>query len=137
MGIASSDEKPRYKQILDKIFRKSRDLFNEQFLRNTVVEYMGKQSPMVSMPGADGDSKMDAFSQVTAHLLEAQFKSGKPLYPKFTARGQPQTTNTRNNYLRAARSIIADPIKINRRGEALITVLVLWKNGQLSIKRSP
>lgn len=137
MGIASSDEKPRYKQILDKIFKKSRDLFNEQFLRNTVVEYLGKQNPLQSMQGADADSKIDTVSQVTSYLMEAQFEGENPHYPKFTALQQPLTPENRDNYLRSARAKIADPTKLNRNGEAILMGLGLWENGQLSSKGSP
>ena len=52
---------------------------------------------MVSMQGADADSKIDAFSQVTSHLLEAQFESENPHYPKFTALAQPLTPDNRDN----------------------------------------
>lgn len=137
MGIASSDEKLRYKQLLDKVFRNARDLFNQQFLRNTTVEYMGKQHPMENMQGAQAESKIDAVSQVASHLLEEQFESENPRYPRFTALPQPLTPDNRDNYLRSARSKIADPTKLNRNGEAILMGLGLWDNGQLSTQNSP
>lgn len=136
MGIASSDEKPRYKQLLDKTFKNVRDLFNQQFLSHTQVEYMGKQYPLASMQGAQADSKIDVVSQVASHLLEDQFESENPHYPKFTALMQPLTPDNRENYLRSARSKIADPTKLNRNGEAILMGLGLWENGQLSTLHS-
>ncbi len=135
-GSASSDEKPRYKQLRDKYFKEARDLFNDQFLGNTQVEYMGEVHPLRVMQGAQGDSKIDIVSNVTSYIMEAQFEAENPCYPKFTALLQPLTKDNRENMLRSARSKIANPTTMNRNGEAILMGLGLWEDGHLSTEHS-
>ena len=131
-GSASTDEKPHYDLLRKKYFKAARDLFNQEFLQATQVDYMGEKHPMAGMQGADADSKIDAVSGVTAHIMEPQFEAENPHYPKFTALPQPLTRDNRDNLLRGARTKIANPTQLNRNAEAILMGLGLWKDGRLS-----
>lgn len=135
-GSASSDEKPKYKLLREKYFKEARNLFNEQLLTNTQVEYVGEQHPLQVMQGAQGDSKIDIVSNVTSFIMEQQFETENPCYPKFTALLQPLTKENRENMLRSARSKIANPMAMNRNGEAILMGLGLWEDGHLSTEHS-
>lgn len=135
-GSASSDEKPRYKQLRDKYYREARTLFNTEFLSKTIVEYMGEKHPLQGMPGAQNESKIDSVDAVTSYIMESQFEAENPHYPKFTALPQPLTKNNRDNTLRSARAKIAKPADMNRNAEAILMGLGLWENGRLSTEHS-
>lgn len=133
---ASSDEKPKYKQLRDKYYKEARDSFNKQFLAKTIVEYLGEGHFMQGMPGAQAESKIDSISGITSYIMEQQFENENAYYPKFTALTQPLTKGNRENLLRSARSIIANPTKHNSNGEAILMGLGLWENGRLSTEHS-
>lgn len=135
-GSASSDEKPRYKQLRDKYYREARTLFNTEFLSKTTVEYMGERHPLQGMPGAQNESKIDSVNAVTSYIMESQFEAENPHYPKFTALPQPLTKDNRDNMLRSARAKIAKPADMNRNAEAILMGLGLWENGRLSTEHS-
>ncbi len=135
-GSASSDEKPRYKQLRDKYFKEARALFNTEFLSKTIVEYLGERHPLQGMPGAQNESKIDSVSTVTSYIMESQFEAENPHYPKFTALPQPLTKENRDNMLRSARAKIAKPTDMNRNAEAILMGLGLWENGRLSTEHS-
>lgn len=135
-GSASTDEKPRYKQLREKYYKESRNMFNNELLAKTMVEYIGDKHPMQGMPGAQADSKIDAVSAVTSYIMEKQFELENPHYPKFSALQQPLTNENRENLLRSARAKIASPTTINRNGEAILMGLGLWENGRLSTEHS-
>ena len=90
-GSASTDEKPRYKQLREKYYKEARNMFNNELLAKTMVEYIGDKHPMQGMPGAQADSKIDAVSAVTSYIMEKQFELENPHYPKFSALQQPLT----------------------------------------------
>lgn len=135
-GSASTDEKPRYKQLREKYYKEARNMFNNELLAKTMVEYIGDKHPMQGMPGAQADSKIDAVSAVTSYIMEKQFELENPHYPKFSALQQPLTNENRENLLRSARAKIASPTTINRNGEAILMGLGLWENGRLSTEHS-
>lgn len=135
-GSASSDEKPRYKQLREKFYKEARELFNKQFLAKTVVEYMGEKHPMQGMPGSQAESKIDAVSAVTSYIMEQQFELENSHYPKFTALPQPLTVGNRTNLLTSARNKIANPASMNRNGEAVLMALGLWEDGRLCTEHS-
>lgn len=135
-GSASSDEKPKYRILRDKYFKETRNLFNAQFLSNTVVEYIGEKHPLQVMQGAHGDSKIDTISNVTSYIMERQFEAENSCYPKFSALPQPLTKDNRDNLLRSARSKIANPTQMNRNGESVLMGLGLWEDGHLSTEHS-
>lgn len=135
-GSASSDEKPRYKQLREKIYKEARESFNKQFLAKTIVEYMDEKHPLQGMPGAQAESKIDAVSAVTSYIMEQQFENENPHYPKFAALPQPLTSGNRANILSSARSKIANPAGMNRNGEAVLMGLGLWEDGHLSTEHS-
>lgn len=135
-GSASSDEKPRYKQLREKYYREARTLFNTEFLNKTVVEYMGEKHPMQGMLGSQADSKIDSVSTITSFIMEQQFEAENPHYPKFPALPQPLTRDNRENLMRSARNKIAKPTDINRNAEAILMGLGLWENGRLSTEQS-
>lgn len=135
-GSASSDEKPRYRQLRDKYYREARTLFNTEFLSKTIVEYMGERHPLQGMPGAQNESKIDSVNAVTSYIMESQFETENPHYPKFTALPQPLTRENRDNMLRSARAKIAKPTDMNRNAEAILMGLGLWENGRLSTEHS-
>ena len=135
-GSASSDEKPRYKQLRDKYYQEAKALFNEEFLSTTLVEYLGEKHPIESMPGAQEESKIDIVSAITSYLMEKQFEAENPHYPKFSSLQQPMTPNNRDNLIRSAKSKIAKPNAINGNAEAVLMGLGLWENGRLSTEHS-
>lgn len=135
-GSASSDEKPRYKQLREKYFREARDLFNREFLSATRVEYMGEQQPLQAMPGADADSKIDAVSGVASFIMDPQFESENPHYPKFENLSNALTQQNRKGNIDLALKKIADPTWQSRNGEAVLMALGLWEGGQLSTLHS-
>lgn len=135
-GSASSDEKPRYKQLREKFFKEARELFNQQFLTKTMVEYLGEKHPMQAMQGAQAESKIDAINAVTSYIMEPHFETENPYYPKFSNLQQPLTQDNRENLLRSARAKIASPATINRNGEAILMGLGLWEDGRLATDHS-
>ena len=135
-GSASTDEKPRYKQLREKYYKEARNMFNNEFLAKTMIEYIGDKHPMQSMFGAQADSKIDAVNAVTSHIMEEQFELENPHYPKFTALPQPLSKDNRDNMLRSARAKIAKPADMNRNAEAILMGLGLWENGRLSTEHS-
>lgn len=135
-GSASSDEKPKYRLLREKYFKDARNLFNEQFLGSTQVEYKGERHPLRVMQGAQGESKIDIISSVTSFIMEDQFEAENQYYPKFTALPQPLTKENRENMLRSARSKIVNPMTMNRNGEAILMGLGLWEDGHLSTDHS-
>ena len=141
-GDAPSDEKPKFKQLREKYYREARNLFNNQFLPKTVVEYMGEQHPMASMPGAQADTLIDSVSQITSFIMEQQFTNENPNYPSFSALPQPLcsyygSSSNRENLLRAARQKIASPSAAIRNGEAILMGLKLWEDGRINTEHSP
>lgn len=135
-GSASSDEKPRYKQLREKFFKESRDIFNSEFLSATIVEYMGEQHPMQGMPGAVADSKIDAVSGVASYIMNQQFNAENEHYPKFDALSSPLSLQNRKGFVDLALKKIADPLWQSRNGEAMLMALGLWANGRLDTNRS-
>lgn len=135
-GSASSDEKPKYRQLREKYYKEAREAFNKQFLAKTIVEYIGEKHPLQGMPGAQAESKIDAVSAVTSYIMEQQFENENPHYPKFAALPQPLTSGNRTNLLSSARNKIANPAGMNRNGEAILMGLGLWEDGHLSTEDS-
>lgn len=135
-GDAPSDEKPKYKQLREKYFKEARNLFNNQFLPKTIVEYMDEQHPMSGMPGSQAETLIDAVSGITSFIMEEQFCAENPNYPSFTALPQPLTASNRENLLRSARQKIASQTTQNRNGEAILMGLGLWEDGRLNTEHS-
>lgn len=135
-GDAPSDEKPKYRQLRDKYYKEARNLFNSQFLPKAIVEYMGEQHPMASMPGAQADLLIDAVNGVTSHIMEEPFCKENPNYPSFSALPQALAAQNRENTLRSVRQKIAQPATQNRNGEAILMGLGLWEDGRLNTERS-
>lgn len=135
-GDAPSDEKPKYKQLREKYFKEARNLFNNQFLPKTIVEYMGEQHPMAGMPGSQADTLIDAVSGITSFIMEEQFCKENPSYPSFSALSLPLTASNRENLLRSARQKIAQQTTQNRNGEAILMGLGLWEDGRLNTEHS-
>lgn len=135
-GSASSDEKPRYKQLREKFFKESRDLFNREFITATLVEYMGEQQPMQGLPGSEADSKIDAVSGIASFIMDAQFESENPQYPKFDLLSATLSLQNRKGIVDLAMKKIADPLWQSRNGEAMLIALGLWEGGRLNTLRS-
>ena len=135
-GSASSDEKPRYKQLRDKYYKEARDKFNNEFLSATTVEYLGEQHPLQGMPGTDADSKIDTISGIASYIMDKQFEAENPDYPKFEMLSAPLTQSNRKGLIDNALRKIADPTSQNRNGEAMLMALGLWEDGHLSTLHS-
>lgn len=131
-GSASSDEKPRYKQLRDKYFKSSRDAFNSEFVSSTHVEYMGSAQSISSIPVNNTDSKIDRINEIASHFMDAQFEAENPHYPKFTMLSAPLTPQNRKGNIDLALKKIADPASSSRNGEAMLIALGLWEGGRLS-----
>ena len=134
---ADTAQKPNYQTLRKKYFNESKKLFNQEFFTNTVVEYNGESQLISTLNIMNPASKIDAVNAITSSLMENQFTTENPDYPKFTMLPQPLAAGNRENMLKAARSLIANPNGINRNGEAILIGLGLWKNGTLSTEDSP
>lgn len=135
---ADSSQKPIYRQKIDELNKKARDLFNQEYVQITSVDYMGKELPLSGypLPGA-GASKEQVFSEVASLVFEEWFDNERPDYPKFT---QLNTPVTKDNYIRLVKQAlvkIANPELSNRDGEGILSGLGLWVPGMLNYDHSP
>ena len=135
MNSASNLEKPRYGLVKEDFFKVAREKFNAEFLQSCMVEYKGDLRPLSAL-NPHGESKIDMLSNVTSDILEDLFGRQISHYPKFTNLPFSLTKDNRENLMRAARQVIANPQCNNRNGEAVLYALGLWTNGYLSTDQS-
>lgn len=135
LNNASSIEKPNYRVVKDEYYKSAKDKFNVEFSQATEVEF-GRSKQTLNSFNQQGESKIDLLSNVASELLEKQFCTQNPDYPKFTNLQLPMTPSNRANLLAAARAVITNPQQGNRNGEAILHGLGLWTGGHLSTDSS-
>lgn len=135
---ADSSQKSVYRQKIDELNKKAREIFNQEFVLITKVEYQGKELPLNGYPlPGQGASKEQIFSTVASIVFEPWFNEERPDFPKFT---QLNTLITKENYdklIKQALTKIANPEQLNRDGEGVLAGLGLWVPGRLDYSHSP
>jgi hypothetical protein len=134
---ADTTQKPVYIQKIKTIFDNCRKIFDSEYLENTRVDYMGKQTILKAfpLPGA-GSSKMQIFDAVSSNLLENYFEAENPNYPKFTQLNGEVSKDNFDKLIKQALTKIATPQQSNRDGEAILSGLGLWVPGMLDVSHS-
>ncbi|SIQ53199.1 DUF6079 family protein [Pontibacter lucknowensis] len=135
---ADTSQKPIYKQKIQELNKKARDLFEQEYLQVTKVDYRGKELPLngYTLPGA-GATKERIFSEVASVVLEQWFSEESPYYPKFSQLISPVA---KENYLRLIKQAlfkISNPEQANRDGEGILNGLGLYVPGGLDYSHSP
>ncbi|WP_353102782.1 DUF6079 family protein [Myroides odoratus] len=135
---ADSSQKIIYRQKIDELNKKARDIFNQEFVQITQVEYQGKELPLSGYPlPGQGASKEQIFSTVASLVFEPWFNEERPNFPNFN---QLNTSITKDNYdklIRQALTKITNPEPLNRDGEGVLAGLGLWVPGRLDYSHSP
>lgn len=137
-GRSDSSQKAIYRQKIDEFQKKAINLFNQEYLQITKVDYQGKEFPMngFSLPGV-GSSKEQIFSEIASEIFEKWFEQETPHYPKFSQLALPNTKENIYGRIRSALSKVANPELSNRDGEGILSGLGLWLPGMLDYAHSP
>jgi hypothetical protein len=116
---------------------KCRNLFEQEYLQITTVDYCGEVKPIkaFSLPGA-GATKEQIFSDITSAVLSEWFNNENPDYPKFSLLNQPITKENLPKLIKQGLAKIINPEQANREGEGVLTALGLWVPGMLDINNS-
>jgi hypothetical protein len=135
---ADSSQKTIYRQKIDELNKKSRALFDHEYVQVTKVDYQGKELPLSGypLPGA-GSTKEQIFSDVASLILADWFEDERPNYPKFS---QLNAAISKDNFVRLVKQAlvkIANPESSNRDGEGMLSGLGLWVPGALDYNHSP
>ena len=135
---ADSSQKTIYRKKIDELNRKSRALFDHEYVQVTMVDYQGKELPLSGypLPGA-GSTKEQIFSDVASLVLADWFEDERPNYPKFS---QLNAAISKGNFVRLVKQAlmkIASPENSNRDGEGMLSGLGLWVPGTLDYSHSP
>ena len=134
---ADTSQKGIYKQKIEEIRLKSRNLFEKEFLESIRVDYMGKQTLLngYPLPGA-GASKILMLDSVASMVLEDYFETESPDYPKFTQLKGDISKDNFDKLIKQALLKIAVPHGSNSDGEAILNGLGLWVPGMLDVSHS-
>jgi len=135
---ADSSQKTIYRQKIDELNKKTRALFEHEYVQVTKVDYQGKELPLSGypLPGA-GSTKEQIFSDVASLVLADWFEDERPNYPKFS---QLNAAISKDNFVRLVKQAlvkIANPENSNRDGEGMLSGLGLWVPGSLDYSHSP
>nr|WP_314545276.1 DUF6079 family protein [uncultured Empedobacter sp.] len=135
---ADSSQKPIYRQKIDELNKKARDIFNQEYVQITQVEYQGKVLPLNGYPlPGQGAPKEQIFSTVASIVFEPWFNDERPNFPKFSQLNTPITKDNYDRLIKQALTKIANPEQLNRDGEGLLAGLGLWVPGRLDYSHSP
>ena len=137
-GRADSSQKAIYKQKINDLNKRARDLFNAEYVQITKVIYKGKERPLsgYNLPGL-GASKEQIFSDVASQVLENWFEEERPNYPKFTQLNAPVSKDNFHRMIKQALLKVMNPNQANRDGEGILSGLGLWVPGSLDRSHSP
>lgn len=137
-GQADTSQKNIYREKIDQLNIKARNLFNAEYTEITKVDYQGNELPLKGYPllGA-GASKEQIFSSVASQVFEPWFNDERQNYPKFTQLNTPITRDNYERFVKQALSKVANPEQANRDGEGLLAGLGLWVPGMLDYSHSP
>jgi hypothetical protein len=135
---ADSSQKPIYRQKIDELNKKTRALFDQEYVQITQVDYQGKELPLSGypLPGA-GSTKEQIFSTVASVVFEDWFSDERPNYPKFSQLNSPIAKDNFERLVKQALSKVANPDLANRDGEGILTGLGCWVPGMLDYSHSP
>lgn len=135
---ADSSQKSMYRQKIKDLNDRARNIFNEEYLQITKVDYRGNELPLngYQLPGA-GATKEQIFSAVASQVLEKWFLEERPDYPDFSQLNNPITSDNFQRMIRQALVKISNPAQSNRDGEGMLAGLGLWVPGQLDYQHSP
>jgi hypothetical protein len=135
---ADSSQKPIYRQKIDELNKKTRALFDQEYVQVTKVDYQGKELPLSGypLPGA-GSTKEQIFSTVASLVFENWFSDERPNYPKFTQLNSPVAKDNFDRLVKQALIKVASPEQANRDGEGILLGLGCWVPGMLDYSHSP
>lgn len=135
---ADSSQKGNYRQKIDELNRKSRTLFDLEYVQTTQVDYQGKELPLSGYQLlGEGSSIEQIFSNVASTVLEDWFENDRPNYPKFTQLNTPIAKNNFERLVKQALLKISNPEQRNQDGEGVLSGLGLWVPGKLDYSHSP
>lgn len=134
---ADSSQKRFYDSYITQYKSQLRSLFPTEFKTNTKVYYRG-ETQIVSPEMFAASTREAAVSNIVSALLEEQFTSERPDYPRFSLLREPLTPNNRDNILKAARMRIANPNAggASSSGDAILYGLGLLKDGRIDTSGS-
>ena len=136
-GHADSSKKTIYNQKINELNKKARNLFDQEYVQITKVDYMGKELPLggFQLPGA-GSTKEQVFSDVASDVFEPWFNNENPDYPSFSQLNTPNHHDNFKKRIEAALFKVANPEKSNKDGEAILSGLGCYVPGMLDISHS-
>jgi hypothetical protein len=137
LSRADTSQKPIYQQKIQDLQMKCRNLFEQEYLQITTVDYCGEVKPIkaFTLPGA-GATKEQIFSDITSAVLSEWFNNENPNYPKFSQLNQPLTKENLPKLIKQGITKIINPDQANREGEGVLSALGLWVPGMLDISHS-
>ena len=136
-GHADSSQKIIYNQKIGELNKKARTLFDQEYVRITKVDCMGKELPLsgFQLPGA-GSTKEQVFSDVASDVFEPWFNNENPDYPSFSQLLSPVTKDNFHRLIKQALTKIANPEQPNKDGESVLSGLGCYVPGMLDISHS-
>jgi hypothetical protein len=136
-GHSASSEKIIYNQKINELNKKARYLFDQEYIKITKVDYMGKEQPLsgFQLPGA-GSTKEQVFSDVASDVFEPWFNNENPEYPKFSQLLTPVTKDNFHRLIKQALTKVSNPEQSNKDGEGLLNGLGCYVPGMLDISHS-
>lgn len=136
-ATADTSQKTIYRQKIDELNKKARQIFDKEYIQQTQVDYKGKRTPLAgySLPPS-GSSKEQLFSEVASQVFGPWFEEETPDYPKFTTLLQPIAKTNFERRVKQALQKIIQPEQANTDGEAVLSGLGLWVPGQLDYSHS-
>ena len=136
-GHSASSEKIIYNQKINELNKKARYLFDQEYIKITKVDYMGKELPLsgFQLPGA-GSTKEQVFSDVASDVFEPWFNNENPEYPKFSQLLTPVTKDNFHRLIKQALTKVSNPEQSNKDGEGLLNGLGCYVPGMLDISHS-
>jgi len=134
---ASSDQKGIYRQKIDEIEKKLRDIFDKEFIAKSKVIYKNQSFLVNSFPlPPAGSERLKIFNSITEKLLNLHFNEKNPNHPAFTTIKESVTPNNLDGTIKATILKILTPQIQNKNGEAILEGLKLWIPGSLDISNS-
>jgi|AntRauTorckE5430_2_1112549.scaffolds.fasta_scaffold00298_6 RNAse (barnase) inhibitor barstar len=136
-GHADSSQKTIYNQKISELNKKARNLFDQEYVQITKVDYMGKELPLggFQLPGA-GSIKEQVFSDVASDVFEPWFNNENPDYPSFSQLLTPVTKDNFHTLIKKALTKVANPEQANKDGEGVLSGLGCYVPGMLDISHS-
>jgi len=135
---ADSSQKAIYRDKIKDLNKKARSLFDTEYTQVTMVDYMGKETPLNGyqlLPA--GSTKEQNFSHVTSLVLDEWFSDERPDYPKFSQLNAPIAKENYDKMIKQALLKIITPAQKNQDGEGVLSGLGLWVPANLDYSHSP